>query len=486
MRDETITAFLDQLAARVPAPGGGATAALHAAQSAALLAMVARYSNGAKYDADLMDQVITEADGIRERRPDAGRGGRRRVRGGGRRLRAAQGDPRGAGGPLGRHRRGPGRGRAAARRRGPASRCCWSSLAEELLPAGNRNVITDVAAAAEAARAAAVTAQVNIEVNLRGIKDAGRPGRAGGHGRGHRRGRRPRRPGGRRRARGDQPVTGAVRTGARGGNPRRDRGRGGRTRGRGQPPRLAVVTATDDEASAWYVRSIAAAAAKAGIGCEVEDLGPRRHRGRHRRAAERSLSSGDPTVHGIILPTPLPGGARLAELASRDRPGQGRGRRQPRLAGPPHDGPAGLRAGHRRGGAPAAGSSPDRRWRGSTRWWWAVRRWSASQLAHLLLDRNATVTICHSRTRDLAAITVQADVLVVAAGRVGLIGPDHVAPGRHGDRRRHQRHAGRRASGRRRPEASPTVAGALSPVPGGVGPVTTALLLRHVTDAASG
>jgi formiminotetrahydrofolate cyclodeaminase len=45
------------------------------------------------------------------------------------------------------------------------------SLAEELLPAGNRNVITDVAAAAEAARAAAVTAQVNIEVNLRGLKD---------------------------------------------------------------------------------------------------------------------------------------------------------------------------------------------------------------------------------------------------------------------------------------------------------------------------
>ena len=63
MRDETITAFLDQLAARVPAPGGGATAALHAAQSAALLAMVARYSNAAKYDADLMDHVITYGSG---------------------------------------------------------------------------------------------------------------------------------------------------------------------------------------------------------------------------------------------------------------------------------------------------------------------------------------------------------------------------------------------------------------------------------------
>ena len=49
-----------------------------------------------------------------------------------------------------------------------------------------------------------------------------------------------------------------------------------------RPPRLTVVTATDDEASAWYVRSIAAAAAKAGIGCEVEDLGPGADRGRSR------------------------------------------------------------------------------------------------------------------------------------------------------------------------------------------------------------
>ena len=62
MRDDTIAAFLDQLAARVPAPGGGATAALHAAQAAALLAMVARYSDGPKYDAGLMNRIVSEAD----------------------------------------------------------------------------------------------------------------------------------------------------------------------------------------------------------------------------------------------------------------------------------------------------------------------------------------------------------------------------------------------------------------------------------------
>ena len=170
MRDETISAFLDQLAARVPAPGGGATAALHAAQSAALLTMVARYSNGAKYDAALMDHVITEAEGIRS---DA--------------LTLAEADAAAFGAvadAYGLARQTPeqqeARSAAIAEALAGAARppadvvrlaLLLVSLAEELLPAGNRNVITDVAAAAEAARAAAVTAQVNIEVNLRGIKD---------------------------------------------------------------------------------------------------------------------------------------------------------------------------------------------------------------------------------------------------------------------------------------------------------------------------
>src|SRR5215831_10749781 len=66
MRDDTIAAFLDQLAARVPSPGGGATAALHAAQAAALLAMVARYSDGPRYDAGLMGSLVTRADKLRE------------------------------------------------------------------------------------------------------------------------------------------------------------------------------------------------------------------------------------------------------------------------------------------------------------------------------------------------------------------------------------------------------------------------------------
>jgi methylenetetrahydrofolate dehydrogenase (NADP+)/methenyltetrahydrofolate cyclohydrolase len=105
-------------------------------------------------------------------------------------------------------------------------------------------------------------------------------------------------------------------------------------------------------------------------------------------------------------------------------------------------------------------------------------------VAHLLLDRNATVTICHSRTRDLAAVTAEAEVLVVAAGRIGMIGPDYVAPGAT------VIDVGTNATpdGGLAGDVDPKVAevaGGLTPVPGGVGPVTNALLLRHVTDAAT-
>ena len=169
MRDETIEAFLGQLAARVPAPGGGATAALHAAQSAALVAMVARYSNGARYDADLMDRIVTEADRLRDEA-----------------LTLAEADAEAFGAVSAAYQRPKEtaellQARSAAIAEaligaaGPPASVIRAALrlielTAELLPAGNRNVITDVAAAAEAARAAAVTARVNIEVNLRGIR----------------------------------------------------------------------------------------------------------------------------------------------------------------------------------------------------------------------------------------------------------------------------------------------------------------------------
>jgi methylenetetrahydrofolate dehydrogenase (NADP+)/methenyltetrahydrofolate cyclohydrolase len=250
----------------------------------------------------------------------------------------------------------------------------------------------------------------------------------------------------------------------------------------GRPPRLTVVTATDDEASAWYVRSIATAAGKAGIGCEVEDLGAAATAAGIE--AQLSALSGDPTVDAIILTTPLPGGARLAELAEAIDPGKD------------VDGANPVSLGRLMTGRPAfAPATAEAVLRLLDHHEVAVEGRRAvvvgrsavvgKPVAQLLLDRNATVTICHSRTRDLAAVTREAEVLVVAAGRAGLIGPGFVAPGAI------VVDVGTNATpdGGLAGDVDPAVAdvaGALSPVPGGVGPVTTALLLRHVTVAASG
>jgi methylenetetrahydrofolate dehydrogenase (NADP+) / methenyltetrahydrofolate cyclohydrolase len=103
-------------------------------------------------------------------------------------------------------------------------------------------------------------------------------------------------------------------------------------------------------------------------------------------------------------------------------------------------------------------------------------------MAMLLLAENATVTICHSRTVDLAAQARRADVLVAAVGRPGLVTPDMVKPGAAvvdiGVTRTENGIVG---------DVDPTVgdvAGYLTPVPGGVGPMTIAMLLRNTVTAA--
>ena len=170
MRDDTIAAFLDQLAARVSAPGGGATAALHAAQAAALLAMVARYSDGPRYDAGLMNRVVTEADALRENAlalAEADATAFDAVAEAYRMPRTTERETSARSAAISSALAGAARPPADVAR----TALLLVGLAEDLLPAGNRNVITDVAAAAEAARAAAVTARLIIEVNLKGITD---------------------------------------------------------------------------------------------------------------------------------------------------------------------------------------------------------------------------------------------------------------------------------------------------------------------------
>ncbi|WP_138732244.1 bifunctional methylenetetrahydrofolate dehydrogenase/methenyltetrahydrofolate cyclohydrolase FolD [Modestobacter excelsi] len=105
-------------------------------------------------------------------------------------------------------------------------------------------------------------------------------------------------------------------------------------------------------------------------------------------------------------------------------------------------------------------------------------------MAQLLLERNATVTICHSRTRDLAEVCRRADVLVVAAGIPGLVGADAVKPGATViDVGIHRGEDG--LHGDVDTAAVAEVAGKITPVPGGVGPMTIAMLLANTLTAAT-
>ncbi len=170
MRDETIASFLTRLAARSAAPGGGATGALHAAQAAALLAMVARFSDSPRHDSEVVGRVRAAADGLADEA-----------------VELAEADEAAFGGvvlayqlPKDTAEQKAARSAAIADALAGAARpqadlmaaaVRLAGLAEDLLSVANRNVISDIAAAAAAISAAAVIAQVNIEANLSGIKD---------------------------------------------------------------------------------------------------------------------------------------------------------------------------------------------------------------------------------------------------------------------------------------------------------------------------
>jgi formiminotetrahydrofolate cyclodeaminase len=170
MRDETIGSFLTRLAARSAAPGGGATGALHAAQAAALLAMVARFSDGPRYDAETVGRVRAAADGLADEAVSIAVADQAAFEV----VIAAYGLPRET------QEEKAARSAAIAdalsgAARPPADLMAASvrlvGLAEELFPVANKNVTSDIAAAAAAISAAAVTAQLNIEANLAGVKD---------------------------------------------------------------------------------------------------------------------------------------------------------------------------------------------------------------------------------------------------------------------------------------------------------------------------
>jgi methylenetetrahydrofolate dehydrogenase (NADP+)/methenyltetrahydrofolate cyclohydrolase len=254
-----------------------------------------------------------------------------------------------------------------------------------------------------------------------------------------------------------------------------------RLRGSGAVPTLALVLATADESAAWYTRAIVRAGEKVGLDVRVERLADDASADEVRAALTRL--SADPDVHGVILQTPLPPGVDGVEVAAEIAPEKDVDGANPisigRLA-------AGLPA-----FAPATAAAvlrllDDHGVELAGRRAVVVGRSLVvgKPVALLLLARDATVTVCHSRTVDLAARTAEAEVLVAAVGRPRMLGVEHVGPGavvvdvgttpdEHGT-----------LVGDVDAEAVTGKAGALTPVPGGVGPVTTALLLLNTAVAA--
>jgi 5,10-methylene-tetrahydrofolate dehydrogenase/methenyl tetrahydrofolate cyclohydrolase len=110
--------------------------------------------------------------------------------------------------------------------------------------------------------------------------------------------------------------------------------------------------------------------------------------------------------------------------------------------------------------------------------------------AMLLLHRDCTVTICHSRTRDLPGVCRQADILVAAVGRPSMVKKDWVKPGAYvidvGINRVEDasKKSGYRLAGDVDFDQVKEVAGAITPVPGGVGPVTIAMLVQNTLHSA--
>ncbi len=252
-------------------------------------------------------------------------------------------------------------------------------------------------------------------------------------------------------------------------------------RERGIVPTLAVVVATEDEGAAWYVQSIARAADTAGIDCHIHRLPSA---GRQPVVNLLGQLSADPTVHGISCQTPLPAGLALATAGAsiavrKDVDGANPASLGMLAAGLPGAFPPATAAAVmeilRHQHVPLHGRRAVIVGRSAV---------VGKPAALLLLAANATVTICHSRTRDLAEVCQEADVLVVAIGQPEMLGADYVAPGAVVIDVGINPGGNDRMVGDVNAAAVAGIAAAITPVPGGVGPVTTAQLLSHTIRAA--
>jgi methylenetetrahydrofolate dehydrogenase (NADP+)/methenyltetrahydrofolate cyclohydrolase len=247
------------------------------------------------------------------------------------------------------------------------------------------------------------------------------------------------------------------------------------------PPSLAVVLCGDDPASAIYVRNKGRAAERAGIRFTL-----------HRPSGESTTSelvalvrsiNADETVDGILVQLPLPEQIDADAVMSCISPEKDADGFHPYNFGRLAEGhpavvapgtPLGCMELLRRNGLALSGSRAVVVGRSAI-----VGR----PLALMLTNADATVTICHSRTRDLASVCREADILVAAIGRPRMIDASYVKPGAFVIDVGTTPQDGVVVGDVDRDSVEP-VAGWLTPVPGGVGPMTIAMLLRNTLALA--
>jgi methylenetetrahydrofolate dehydrogenase (NADP+) / methenyltetrahydrofolate cyclohydrolase len=248
----------------------------------------------------------------------------------------------------------------------------------------------------------------------------------------------------------------------------------------GEPPGLATILVGDDPGSQIYVANKQKACSE--VGLRGVDLRLVADVSQDAVAEEIEALNDDPLVSGILLQLPVPDHLDGDALAALIDPGKDVDGLTPLSAGALAQGRPGLRP-CTPVGVIGLLDAYDVPLEGAEAVVVGRSRLVGRPLAFLLLERNATVTVCHSRTRDLPAVCARADVLVAAVGSPRLLGADAVRPGAAvidvGINRLEDGLAGDVDF-----EAASQRAGLITPVPGGVGPMTIACLLRNTLQAA--
>lgn len=248
---------------------------------------------------------------------------------------------------------------------------------------------------------------------------------------------------------------------------------------KGISPKLAVVLVGDDPASVLYARSKERACKNSGIEFELHKFSESASEGE--LLAKLGELSNDPAVHGIMVELPLPkhiNKERVMMAVHPDKDVDGlspinRGRMFTVRDGLFPVTPQSCIEIMKRQGITLEGKNVCLIGRGDT---------VGKPLIFLLLNENATVTVCHTRTKDLKKHTLPADIIVAAAGRAGLVTADMVSPGTVVVDAGINEVDGKTV-GDVDFDAVSAVAGAITPVPGGVGSLTTALIQKNILKA---